>query len=85
VRIGGHVEAGNAGGAGARQQQRGKDADRGGLARAVRSEEAEHLAGRHVERDPVERSRLATVDLDQVANLDDLVPVSHFWLRYFTF
>ena len=48
-----------------------EDLDRGGLARAVRAEQAEHLAGRDRERDPVDRGRGAVAllergDLDRV-------------------
>ena len=64
------VEARHARHPGGRAQEGRQDADRGGLAGAVRPEEAEQLAGRDVEADAVHGARLA-VDLDEVVDFDD--------------
>ena len=68
--VGLHVVAADAGGAGGRDHEAGEHPHRGGLAGAVRPEEAEHLAARHVEGDVVDGGEAAEslgqpVDLDQ--------------------
>ena len=64
-----HVEAGHAGRAGVGGEERGEDADRRRLARAVRPEHAEHGAGGGLELDAVERAHVAE-RLDEAADLD---------------
>ena len=54
-RIGGDVDAADADAAGARRKVAGADAHRGGLAGAVGTEKAEHLARARLEADGVER------------------------------
>ncbi len=54
--------------AGARAQEAGERVDQRRLAGAVRADDAEQLAGAHVERDAPERRRRAVGDL-QVAHL----------------
>ena len=61
-----HVEAGHAGRAGVGGEERGEDADRRRLARAVRPEHAEHGAGSGLEVDAVERAHVAE-RLDEAA------------------
>jgi hypothetical protein len=56
ARLAGDVEAGHARGAGGRRQQRGEDAQRRGLARAVGPEEAEDVAGADAEVTPATAS-----------------------------
>ena len=63
------VEAGNAGRAGVGPEQRGEDADRRRLARAVGPEHAEHGAGGGLEVDAVERADVAE-GLDEAADDD---------------
>ena len=66
------VEAGNPGRPRCQGRERAKDLDGRRLARAVGPEEAERLAGGHVEVDPVHRRELA-VALDQPTHLDRAV------------
>ena len=63
------VEAVDGGGAAGGPEQRGEDADGGGLAGAVLAEEAEHLAVGHVEIDAVDGVDVAEV-LGQATGLD---------------
>jgi hypothetical protein len=53
-RVGQQVMAGHGGGPGVRPQQRGEDADQGGLARAVGAKEGDDLARGHGQVNPVE-------------------------------
>jgi hypothetical protein len=57
VGLGPDVEPGHPRGAAVRPQQRGEDADRRGLPRAVGPEQAAHRAGRHPEVDAGQRRR----------------------------
>jgi hypothetical protein len=59
LRVAAHVDTEHACTATVGSQQRGEHADRGGLARAVRPEEAEHPAFRHLEGDALHRFDLA--------------------------
>jgi hypothetical protein len=68
-RVGGDVDPGDARDARVGLRERGQDADGGGLAGAVRPEQAADGTARHVERDAVER-RLVAVSLDEVVDLD---------------
>src|SRR5205807_4814072 len=52
------------------RQQSDEDSDCGGLPRAVRPEEPEHLAPVHLEADAVHGPRAVRIDLHQVADLD---------------
>ena len=53
-----------------RREQRGEHVDGGGLARAVRPEEAVHLAGLHAQVDPVDRARALLELPDEALGLD---------------
>ena len=59
LRVPAHVEAEHAGPTAVGPEQRGEDAHRGGLAGAVRPEEAEHGADGDFERDALQRLDLA--------------------------
>ena len=70
--VGRDVDAGDERPAGGRDHAGGEDAGRGGLACAVRAEEAEDLPGFHVEVELVHRGEVgARVDLGQVLGVDD--------------
>ena len=77
VRVGHHVLAEDPRGPGVRRQQGGQDADDGGLARAVGSQQTQHTALRDVQIHPGQGRRLLEL-LDQRANLDR----GHHSLRY---
>jgi hypothetical protein len=64
------VIAGDAGAAGVRPRERGEDPDGGGLARAVGPEQAEDRPGRNGEVEPVERTDVARIGLDEAVGLD---------------
>jgi hypothetical protein len=65
------IDPGDAGPAGVGWEQGGQDADEGGLAGAVGAEQAEDAAGRHGQRQAVERPDPAPEHLDQTPDLDD--------------
>jgi len=69
VPLGGHVVPGHDGPPRRRPDQRAQDADRGGLARAIRAEETERLAARDLEVDAPDGLDLA-VSLGQLADRD---------------
>ena len=58
-------------------EQRGQDADRGRLPRAVRPEETEQLARLDSEGDPVDGTVVCAVHLDQVLHVDQGAHVRH--------
>jgi hypothetical protein len=66
VRVAEHVVAVDHGPAGVRPGQRGQDLDSGGLAGAVRAEQAEHLAGADLDGEAVERGDATGIGLHQV-------------------
>jgi hypothetical protein len=70
------VEPGHPGLAGVRAGQGGQDPHRGGLAGAVRAEQAEHGAARHGQVDPVEHGG-GPVGLAQTLDLESRVCVGH--------
>ena len=70
------VVARDAGGSFRRREQRDEHVHGGGLAGAVRAEEAVDLAGGDVEVDPVDRARAFLEDADEPARLDS-VTVGH--------
>ena len=73
------VDVGDERPAGGRDHAGGEDAGRGGLACAVRAEEAEDLTGLDVEVELVHRGEVgARVDLGQVLGVDDGVRVGRF-------
>jgi hypothetical protein len=65
-----HVVAGHPRLAAGRRKQRGEHVDRGGLARAVRAEEAVDLAGLDAQVDAVHGARALLEFADQPAGLD---------------
>jgi hypothetical protein len=77
--VGRDVDAGDERPARGRDHAGGEDAGRGGLAGAVRAEEAEDLTGADVEVELVHRGEVrALVDLGQVHGVDDGVRVGRF-------
>jgi hypothetical protein len=70
LRVASHVDAQHRGQAGIRAEDRGEDAHGGGLAGAVRAEQAEDGAPLDLEVDPVEGDHVAEV-LDQALDSDD--------------
>ena len=60
-----HVEAAHRGASGSGHQQSAEDADRGGFARAVRTQKSEDFAARDVERHVVDGGEIAEA-LDQI-------------------
>ena len=70
VTVGNHIMAGDRGAPSGRRQQRAEHPHRGGLARAVRSEEAEDLAGGHVQVNLAHRLDAALEGAAQLARLD---------------